>query len=56
MKRGKVVIALIIAFLFELAINLPDQTSMLGLISKVNYFTLSVLASIRLAVKTCRTI
>ena len=56
MKRGRVVIALIIALIFKLAINLPNQTSIVKLVSKVNYFTLLVLPSIRLAVKTCGTI
>ena len=56
MKRGKVVIALIIALIFELAINLPDWTSMVGSVTKVNHFTLSILPSIKSAVKICETI
>ena len=56
MKRGRVVIALIIALIFELAIDLPDRTSMVESVTKVNHFTLSVLPSIKSAVKTCGTI
>ena len=51
-----VVNAFIIALIFELAINLPDQTSMFGLVTEINHFTLSVVTSIRLAVKTYGTI
>ena len=56
MKKGRVVITLIIAPIFKLAINLPDRTSMVRLVTEVNYFTLLVLPSIRSAVKTCGTI
>ena len=56
LKRGRVVIALIIALIFELAIDFPDRTSMVGLVTEVNHFTLPILPSIRSAVKTCRTI
>ena len=55
-KRGRVVIALILALIFNLAIDLPNRTSMVGLVTKVNDFTLSVLLSIKLAVNICRTI
>ena len=56
MKKGRVVIALIIALIFKLAIDLSDWTSMVGSVTEVNQFTLLVLPSIRLAVKTCGTI
>ena len=56
MKRGRVVIAFIIALIFKLAIDLPDWTSMVGSVSEVNYFILLILPSIKTAVKTCGTI
>ena len=56
LKRGRVVIALIIALIFELVIDLPDWTSMVESVTEVNHFALSVLPSIRLAIKTGKTI
>lgn len=39
LKKDKVIIALIIALLFKLAIDFSDWTSMVRSVTKVNHFT-----------------
>ena len=55
LKMSRIVIALIIVLIFELAIDLPDRTSMVGSVTEVNQFIFSVLLSIKSVVKTCKT-